>query len=161
MVRATAEDFSNDHLRARSQLTKSVRDLPPIKDILIIDDEPADARWLISALRLVCGQETTIRHAGTLGSALDELKAAPPRVVFLDDHLSPVDSAQSTLPFLRRAGYEGPVVMVSGALTRTRIAELVRLGAVATLHKDDVDSRLVAELLLSIFAPGAPPEPRD
>lgn len=147
----SADDFGTDHMRARSHLAKLVRDLPPLDDFLIIDDEMADAKWLVSSLKLVCGHDVTIRHARSLGTALDALKQAVPQLVFLDDRISPVDTATTTIPFIRRAGYKGPLVIVSGAMTRQRTAELTALGAAAVLHKDDIESARVAALLIEIF----------
>lgn len=153
LIRFSADDFGTDHMRARSQLAKLVRDLPPLADFLIVDDETADAKWLVSALKLVCGHDIRVRQAKSLGTALDALKAAMPQLVFLDDRISPVDNATNTLPFIRRAGYAGPIVIVSGAMTRQRATELIKLGAAAILHKDDIESARVAELLIEIFGP--------
>lgn len=148
---SSADDFGTDHMRSRSQLAKQVRELPRLHEFLIIDDEIADARWLISSLKLVCGHDIRIDHVRSLGTALDALKAAQPQLVFLDDRISPVDSATNTIPFIRRAGYAGPIVVVSGAMTRQRGSELIRHGAAAVLHKDDIESARVARLLIELF----------
>jgi CheY-like chemotaxis protein len=156
LIRFAADDFGTDHMRSRSHLAKLVRDLPPLSDFLIVDDEEADAKWLVSSLKLVCGHDVRIRLARSLGTALDALKSATPQLVFLDDRISPVDNATTSIPFIRRAGYLGPIVIVSGALTRQRSADLIKLGAAAILHKDDIESARVAEVLIRIFGPGDP-----
>lgn len=153
MMEFTSDDFGIGHMKSRSQLAKRLKDMPPLNHFLIIDDEIMDAKWLLSALKLVCGHDIRVRHVRTLGTALDALKAEPPQLIFLDDRVSPVDTANTTLPFIRRAGYEGPVVIISGALTRQRKADLLKLGAAAILHKDDIESARVAELLIEIFTP--------
>ena len=72
-------------------------------------------------------------------------------MIFLDDYLKPNDTAVQTLPLLRRAGYDGPIVVISGEIDRRRQAELKELGAAACLHKDNVDSGSVTEALNAAF----------
>ncbi len=65
--------------------------------------------------------------------------------------LKPSDNAAQTLPFLRRAGYTGPVIVVSGQATRKRKSVLIEAGAADVIHKDEVDSVRVAEALHRVF----------
>ncbi len=140
-----------DYLAKRSGVTKSRADLPGISDILIVEDETFDADRLKATLHLMFGYDVEIRRAATLGRALDEVIARRPEVVFLDDVLKPSDNAAQTLPFLRRAGYDGPVIVVSGQVTRNRKTVLMEAGAADVIHKDDVDSVRVAEALHRVF----------
>ncbi len=140
-----------DYLTKRSGVTKSRAELPMLKDILIVEDENFDADRLKATLHLMFGYDVQIRRAATLGRALDEVIARRPEIVFLDDVLKPSDNAAQTLPFLRRAGYEGPVVVVSGQVTRQRKSLLLDAGAIDVIHKDDVDSVRVAEALHRVF----------
>ncbi len=151
MTKAQSVDFGTDHMRARSELAKRMRTLPRLDRFLIIDDEISDAKWLVSSLKLVCGHGIDIRHVRSLGTALDALKAAIPQLLFLDDRISPVDTATNTIPFIRRAGYAGPIVVVSGSMTRRRASELIRQGAASMIHKDDIESARVAALLIELF----------
>ena len=89
----------------------------------------------------------------TLGSALDCVIARQPELIFLDDYLKPADTASSTIPFLRRCGYEGPIIIVSSMVTRKRRAELAAAGADDIIHKDELDTVRVAEALTSVFPP--------
>jgi DNA-binding response OmpR family regulator len=98
-------------------------------------------------LHLMFGYEVEVRRAATLGRALDEVIARRPEIIFLDYVLKPSDNAAQTLPFLRRAGYEGPVIVVSGQATRKRKSVLLEAGAADVIHKDDVDSVRLAEAL--------------
>jgi len=148
-----------DYLAKRSGLTKSRGDLPMLKDILIVDDETFDADRLKATLRLMFGYDIDIRRAATLGRALDEVIARMPELIFLDDVLKPSDNASQTLPFLRRTGYVGPVIVVSGQVTRQRRTQLIDAGAADVIHKDDVDSVRVAEALHRVFNTGAAAAP--
>lgn len=140
-----------DYLAKRSGVTKSRADLPGITDILIVEDETFDADRLKATLHLMLGYDVEIRRAATLGRAIDEVIARRPEIVFLDDVLKPSDNASQTLPFLRRAGYDGPVVVVSGQATRRRKSVLKEAGAADVIHKDEVDSVRVAEALHRVF----------
>jgi DNA-binding NarL/FixJ family response regulator len=71
--------------------------------------------------------------------------------VFLDDSLKPSDLANDTIPFLRRAEYKGPIVVISAQLTKKRRLELLSLGAQEVIHKDDLDSVRIGEALLKVF----------
>ena len=148
----TTNKSGGDYLDKRSGVTKSRAALPPLKDILIVEDETFDAERLKATLHLMFGYDITIRRAATLGGALDEVIARHPEIVFLDDVLKPSDNASQTLPFLRRAGYDGPVVVVSREATRRRKSVLMEAGANDVIHKDDVDSVRVAEALHRAFA---------
>lgn len=153
MAKQLSVDFGTDHMRSRSALAKQMRELPRLERFLIIDDELADAKWLVSSLKLVCGHDIAVEHVRSLGTALDALKNAHPQLLFLDDHISPVDNATNTIPFIRRAGYAGPIVVISGSMTRQRATDLTRHGATAFVHKDDIESARVATLLIEIFGP--------
>ncbi len=83
---------------------------------------------------------------------LDCIIARKPELVFLDDVLKPSDNASQTIPYLRRAEYAGPIVVVSGQVTKNRRNDLLAAGATDVIHKDDVDSVRLAEALLRVFA---------
>lgn len=125
--------------------------LPTLTDVLIVEDETFDAERLTATLRVMFGYDLDVRRAATLASALDRVIEKKPEIVFLDDILKPSDDASQSIPYIRRAGYEGPIVVVSGQVTRTRRATLLGAGATDVIHKDDVDSVRVAEALLRVF----------
>jgi len=140
-----------DHLARRSELSASRAGMPELKDVLIVEDETFDAERLRATLRVIFGYALDIRRATTLGSALDSVIEKKPDLLFLDDYLKPSDTASETIPFLRRAGYEGPIVVVSGQVDKQRRAELIAAGARDTIHKDHLDSVRVAEALVRVF----------
>ena len=134
-------------LARRSDMTKLRKHLPELQDILIVEDENFDADRLRATLHIMFGYGVEVRRAKTLGSALDAVIEKKPGIIFLDDYLKPNDNATHTIPFLRRCGYEGPIVVVSGAVDRQRRSLLVKAGAVDVIHKDDLDSVRIAEAL--------------
>ena len=140
-----------DFLAKKSELMRAREGIPDLKDVLVVEDESMDADRMFATLRVMFGYELEIRRASTLASAVDFVMARKPEMVFLDDILKPSDDASQTIPFLRRAGYEGPIVVISGQVTRARRTTLIAAGATEVIHKDDVDSVRLAEALQRIF----------
>ena len=146
-----------DFLAKKSDITKLRLQLPSLKDILVVDDETFDADRLQATLRVMFGYDIEVRRAATITKAVDCVLSQKPELVFLDDCLKPSDTATDTIPFLRRAGFDGPIVVVSGQVTRTRRMQLMGIGATEVIHKDDVDSVRLAEAMLRVYAnPEAP-----
>ena len=139
-------------LAKKSDMTKSRKGLPDISDFLIVEDENFDADRLRATLHIMFGYAIQVRRAKTLGSALDAVIERRPALIFLDDYLKPSDNATQTIPFLRRCGYEGPIVIISGAVDRHRRTILIKAGAVDVIHKDDLDSVRVAAALERVHA---------
>lgn len=140
-------------LARKSELLRARQGLPDLKDVLVVDDESFDAERLTATLRVMFGYEIEVRKAATLASALDRVIETLPEVIFLDDILKPADDAAQSIPYLRRAGYTGPIIVISGQATRARRSLLLAAGAGEVIHKDDVDSVRLAEALVSVLKP--------
>lgn len=158
MVSSTSRS-GGDFLDKKSGVTKSRQTLRGVRDVLIVEDETFDADRLKATLHLIFGYDIEIRRAATLGSALDAVIARQPEIIFLDDVLKPSDNASHTIPFLRHAGFTGPILVISGQVTRQRRAALLEAGAVDVIHKDDVDSVRVGEALQRVFGAAEPDTP--
>lgn len=141
--RSTGSEF----LARKSDLTRMRQKIPGLKDVLIVDDNNFDADSLRATLNMMFGYGLTLRRAKTLGSALDCVIERKPDLIFLDDILPPSDTASTTIPFLRRCGYEAAIIVVSGEMTRVRRQELLGGGAIDVIHKDDLDSVRITEAL--------------
>ena len=133
------------HLAKRSDLASARAKQEQPVEILIVDDEPLDAERLTATLRVLFGYQVQIRWAPSLGEAVKCLAERLPTITFLDDILKPSDDAFLSIPELRRAGYDGPIIVVSGAVTQARRSRLIAGGASDVIHKDDVDSVRLAE----------------
>lgn len=144
-------ETGGDFLAKKSDVTKLRKALPALTDVLVVDDEAADADRLKATLRVMFGYDVDVRRAATLGSAVDAVLAKRPQIIFLDDILKPSDRATDTIPFLRRADYTGPIVVISGQVTKKRRQELIAAGANDVIHKDDLDSVRLGEALLRVF----------
>lgn len=144
-------DSGSDFLSKKSALNRVRSAMAKLRDIVVVDDENMDADRMLGTLRVMCGYDVVVRRAATVASAIDLVMAKRPDIVFLDDILKPSDDATQTIPFLRRAGYDGPIVVVSGQVTRTRRPQLLAAGATEVIHKDDVDSVRLTEALQTVF----------
>ena len=102
-----------------------------------------------------------IRWASSLGEAIDSMTESQPSLTFLDDILKPSADAFLSISELRRAGYIGPVIVVSGAVTQMRRTRLIAGGASDVIHKDDVDSVRLAEAVDRSRTLDPPTEPND
>ena len=146
-MRKPTSSAGADHLERRSDVTKLRRDSSDLKDFLIVEDENFDADRLRATLHIMFGYEISVRRAATLGNAIDGVIERKPDVLFLDDVLPPNENAMQTIPFLRKAGYEGPIIIVSGRADRVRSAQLKVAGAIDAIHKDNMDSVRLGEAL--------------
>jgi len=140
-----------DYLTKKSMVIKLRQQLPALGDILIVEDENFDAERLTATLRVIFGYDINLRHADTLTKAIDSVLQKSPELIFLDDVLKPSDNAVDSIPFFRRAEYDGPIVVVSGRVTRKRAIDLKAAGATDVIHKDDVDSVRLGEALIRVF----------
>ena len=118
---------------------------------ILVDDEELARRGL--KLRLKDADDIEIVGEAAHGQeALDQIELLNPDLIFLDDVLKPSDNASDTIPYLRHAGYDGPIIVISSKATRKRKAELLKAGAIEVIHKDDVDSVAVSKALEHMVA---------
>lgn len=147
----TSLESGRDFLERKSSANKQLTSLPQLANVLIIDDSDVDANRLSATLRIVFGYDVQIKRAATIATALDLVLQEQPCLIFLDDVLKPSDSATETIPLLRHANYNGPLVVVSGEVTRLRQVTLRAAGATEVIHKDEIDSLRLTEALLTIL----------
>ena len=149
---AESSTSGGDFLDKKSGLTKSLKKMPQLTNVLVVDDCSTDIKRLRATLHLMFGYEIDVREANTLSSAIDQVLKHKPQLILLDDNLElSADRACDSIPYLRRVGYEGPIVVVSGVATRRRRMDLMKAGAAEVLHKDDIDSVRINEVLPSIL----------
>lgn len=141
----------SDFLKRKSDAVRSKSGLKLIKTALVVEDEAIDADRMFATLRVMYGYDVEVRRATTATGAADLIMQKIPDIVFLDDILKPSDDALQTIPILKRAGYKGPIIVISGQVTRTRKSALQAAGATEVIHKDDVDSVQLTETLQRIL----------
>jgi DNA-binding NarL/FixJ family response regulator len=150
---------TKSYLTKRSALAKRLAETSYFKHFTLIDDTQLDADVLASGLRKILGRDIVVDTARNLHVLHKLWATGKPDVVFLDDRLGHMGSAANNLPALRRMGFDGPIVVLSGLMTRDRRAEMCQLGAIEALHKDDLDTTRLIELLLQIIDRGGAAAP--
>jgi diguanylate cyclase (GGDEF)-like protein len=103
-------------------MTASSRASPPVEvgatvetiAILVIEDNPADARLIREQLRLVARTRFAIRHADRLSAGLDELAKELPDIILLDLSL-PDSLGLDTLAKVRACVPDVPLVVLTGS----------------------------------------------
>lgn len=148
----TSSGSGGDFLAKKSNVRLARQGVPNLTDVVVVEDENLDADRMFATLRVMFGYDVKVRRAATIAKAVDLVMAQQPEIIFLDDILKPSDDASQTIPYLRRAGYEGPIVVVSGQVTRQRRSVLLTAGATEIIHKDDVDSVRLTEVINRIFS---------
>lgn len=114
MLITTAPSRGSTYLETRSRLAKALSESTPFKRIQIVDDTQFDADVLAGLLRKILGRETAIEIARNLNMLHRQWAEQRPDLVFLDDRLGQMGSATVNIPNLRRMGFTGPLVVVSG-----------------------------------------------
>ena len=150
-----------DFLRQRSRLALRLKDAPPISNVLIIDDNQAEADRVSVMVRLVLGDAVRVRIAKRIGDAKMLMKERVPDIVFLDDRLGHAVTAEMSLAQLNALGLKRPAIVMSGMLTRIRLVELRKLGFADVIHKDDLDASRIMEAILRAVDAGENGTPTD
>jgi CheY-like chemotaxis protein len=149
--RAAADRTGRDYLEKRSRLTKDLAARANFKQIQVVDDDQFDADVLASLLRKLLGPAVRIEQSKSINALPRQWAGGLPDLIFLDDRLGHIGTANTAVPLLRKLGFAGPIVVTSGLLSRQRRMEVMRLGVAATLHKDDLDTLSVIECLLAVI----------
>jgi DNA-binding NarL/FixJ family response regulator len=131
----------------KSELAKRMQLLPPLRNIMVIDDSEQDARHVEVVLKMLLGPQMVVTSHRYLAKAVAELQRNMPDLVILDDHLPPMDRAETSHKALQRFGFRGPFIIMTGMLDRARRLELDKLGPLGMIHKDDMDSFSLSEVL--------------
>ena len=103
--------------------------------VLVVDDDPQVIRVLLRIMSACYQVETAM----TIAEALENARGRPPAFILLDVHLSypPVADGLSCLTALRKAGYDGPIFMLSADTAFELVHKAARLGANGFLAKCD------------------------
>lgn len=145
-----AASSGNDLVSTKSILMQRLASLPTIGRIVVIDDNEMDAQHLMATLFLLLGRDLVIVNYRSVAVALDRTRRDKPDLIFLDDHIPPLDRAESSIRSLHRFGIDVPIVVMSGQLTRARRNELRRLNPLGILDKDEINTFAVGEVLLRL-----------
>jgi len=112
-----------------------------IINVLLIEDNPADARQVVINLGNFTSVQFHVQHASDLKEGIALLKNNID-IVLLDLEL-PGSHGLETFTTLRKYSAEIPIVILSGLEDESIAIEAVQLGAQDYLVKDDLDKRIL------------------
>jgi two-component system CheB/CheR fusion protein len=115
-------------------------------DVLLIEDNPADARLLVESLKDAGGGTFHVHHVARLRAALDYLSAGRADVALLDLSL-PDSSGLQSVEQLRAARPSIPIVVLTGLQDEELALEAVRRGVQDYLVKGQCEGALTAKSL--------------
>ena len=143
------------HLARRGAMIAQARALIGNTSILIADDSTADVKYMTTTMRLIVGDAVDILSAASIRKAVETLQSKPVGLIFIDDRISGVETFEHAMPQLRSAGFDGPVIVISGFLSPERRRLVFALGAVDAIHKDELEGLRLAEAVVRALAPGS------
>jgi PAS domain S-box-containing protein len=119
--------------------------LLPIR-VLLVEDNPGDARLIIEMLKEVAGDEFALEQVDRLEPALQRLGSAGADVVLLDLGL-PDSTGLATFQRAQRNGSGEPIVVISGRDDEGLALDAVRAGAQDYLVKGRIEGQLLARVI--------------
>jgi Flp pilus assembly CpaE family ATPase len=126
--------------------TGSPQDGESAPKILLVEDNPADARLVQETLASQSIAKFKVVHVGRLGPALERLSEEHFDVVLLDLSL-PDSRGLDTLARMRRQTASVPIVVLSGLADETVAMKAVREGAQDYLVKGNTDGNALARCI--------------
>ena len=115
--------------------------------LLIIEDDAWDAKLLEALLKGAVASTLDVAHAGTLAEGLDRLGREWFQIILSDLNL-PDSLASETLPRLREAVPDTPIIVLSGDADEAVRESALAAGALAFLVKGEVgNDAIIAEII--------------
>lgn len=115
--------------------------------ILLIDDDPDEFRLLKRTLNEVKGPLIELAYVGDIASAVSHLKANSIDIVLLDNRLLPNNDFRETAPQLRKAGYVGPIGIISSDISDSYFQKFPEFGADFRISKDEIDRAAISFII--------------
>ena len=112
----------------------------PITQVLLVEDNPGDARLLHEMLKEPSSLKTELKHCSCVGEAESHLIKNVPDVIFLDLGL-PDATGLEAVRRMRGAAPRAPVVVLTGLDDELVATQALQAGAQDFLIKGQIDSR--------------------
>lgn len=145
-----------DLLAHLSELARQRAQLPRIGCIQILALQRTNGDLLQSALRAVVGYEVEILVAADLTGALRNMNQPQPQIVFiLDDVHNRRDWFAGLVLDIRKAGLSCPLAIVLEVCTPQLRCQLLDLGVLDVIHRDEVCGLRLRECLLKLVSPSS------
>ncbi|WP_440982923.1 response regulator [Shinella sumterensis] len=118
-------------------------------NILLVDDDPAENVILSALMRKVTSYAITLHYVETVDGALDFIRSSGVALdmILMDNRLQPQADFRETVPELRRAGYIGPVGVISSSISDAYFQKIEDYGVDFRIDKAELDSTAIEFLL--------------
>jgi len=127
-------------------MTDATDTVPPSQLVLLIEDNPGDARLCRELLQEAGAGRFTVRHAASLAAGLAAVVDSPPAVVLLDLNL-PDGSGLSVLEKLAAVRKDLPIIVLTGLNDEQVGMQAVRAGAQDYLVKGDASGNAMVRAI--------------
>jgi len=118
----------------------------PLIQILLIEDNRAEARLLQERLKQASSMEVEVTHVSRLSEALKELEEQGFKVVLLDLSLPDAQGLESLSPLIKKAP-DVPIIVLTNNTDSTLAVDAVRQGAQDYLIKRQLNTELLTRSL--------------
>ena len=117
--------------------------------ILLVDDDPAENIILGALMRKVASYAITLHYVETVDDALGFIRASgvPLDMILMDNRLQPQADFRETVPELRRAGYIGPVGVISSSISDAYFQKIDDYGVDFRIDKAELDPTAIEFIL--------------
>lgn len=116
-------------------------------NILLVDDDPEEYRLMKLILKNVKRPLINLEFVSDIGAAIDRVKVEGIDIVFLDNRLLPNKDFRETAPQLRKAGFIGPIGIVSSDISGSYFQEFREFGVDFRISKDEIDSSAISFII--------------
>lgn len=117
--------------------------------VLLVDDDPAENVILSALMRKVASYAITLHYVETVDGALDFIRLSDVQLdmVLMDNRLQPQADFRETVPELRRAGYIGPVGVISSSINDAYFQKIDDYGVDFRIDKAELDPTAIEFIL--------------
>ncbi len=117
--------------------------------ILLVDDDPAEHLILRALMRKVTTHAIWLHYADTIDAALAQVRLAETELhmILVDNRLQPQADFRETVPELRRAGYIGPVGVISSSIADAYFQRIDEYGVDFRIDKAELDPTAIGFIL--------------
>lgn len=118
-------------------------------NILLVDDDPAENVILSALMHKVTSYVITLHYVETVDGALDFIRSSGVALdmILMDNRLQPQADFRETVPELRRAGYIGPVGVISSSISDAYFQKIEDYGVDFRIDKAELDPTAIEFLL--------------
>lgn len=118
-----------------------------LTSILLIDDDPIEYTIWKRKLESFERPELRLEHVADIEAAIHRVTEGGVDLIFLDNRLSPAQDFRDTAPKLRKAGYTGPIGIISSDISGAYFREFREFGVDFRVGKDEIDANMIAFII--------------